>query len=199
MDAVEFVKTMREVCHQHETCLGCPFGCKEGGCDVCTARDPREFVRIAEKWAGEHIKKDEEDKSRNVLELYVALADKVDLLANKVDLLAEKIKVAESKIEESRHLTDATFGEVDERFAEMYGQIALCLRTPVETKIESKTEKRTRMDILAEAFPDAVVAAADGIPVVCPAEIDSNHRCGQWDTVCDKCRRKYWAEEVDKT
>lgn len=66
--------------------------------------------------AREHVEKGTEEESRNVLELMVALTDKVDRLA-------EKIKVAEKMIEESRCVTDATFGEVDEWFAEVEAQI----------------------------------------------------------------------------
>lgn len=78
-------------------------------------RDYKELKNLkipAEQWAREHVEKGAEEESRNVLELMVALTDKVDRLA-------EKIKVAEKMIEESRCVTDATFGEVDERFAEV--------------------------------------------------------------------------------
>ena len=121
MDAVEFMKTIREICHCQKTCSECPFRCEKGGCDICTTRDPREFERIAEKWAGEDHAEGVRDESRNVLELMVALTDKVDRIG-------EKIKVAENMIEESRSVTDAAFGKVDEQLAEIGERIALCMR-----------------------------------------------------------------------
>ena len=195
MDAVEFVKTIREICRWHKTCLECPFGCEKGGCDICTARDPREFVRIADKWSGENRTDGTEEESRNVLELYVVLADKVDRLANKVDLLAEKIKVAKNMIEESRSLTDATFGEVDERFAEMDAQIAMCMRRAndaTKTGNGGEKKKRTRIDVLVEAFPEAV-CDAHGIPCACPCDFGLTE-CGGGD--CVECRREHWCAEA---
>lgn len=85
MDAVEFLKTVREVCHCYKTCSECPFRCEKGGCDICTTSDPREFVRIAEKWAGENHAEGAREESRNVLELMVVLTEKVDRLAEKMD------------------------------------------------------------------------------------------------------------------
>ena len=127
MDAVEFIRARDRMCAYHEkNCGDCPARHVDG-CGMGT-KNPELLVDIVRKWTAEHCEVSKADESRNVLELYVVLADKVDRLANKVDLLAEKIKVAESMIEESRCVTDATFGEVDERFAEVDAQIALCMR-----------------------------------------------------------------------
>lgn len=190
MDALEFVKTVQEICSWHKTCSECPFGCEKGGCDICTARDPREFVRIAEKWAGENRTDGTEKESRNVLELYECLADKVDLLE-------EKIKVARSMIEASRDLTNATFGEVDERFAEVDEKIALCMRMANEAgkagNSKEAKKKRTRMDVLVEAFPEAVCDAY-GVPFACPREFGLAE-CGGGD--CVECRREHWYAEVE--
>lgn len=68
----------------------------------------RLLVDIVRKWTAEHCEVSKADESRNVLELMVALTDKVDRMA-------ERIKVAENMIEESRCVMDAAFGEVDER------------------------------------------------------------------------------------
>lgn len=187
MDAVEFVKTIREICHCHKTCSECPFRCEKGGCDICTTRDPREFVRIAEKWAGENHAEGARDESRNVLELMVALTDKVDRLA-------EKIKVAEKMIEESRCVTDAAFGEVDERFAEVDAQIervderiTLCMQLNGGTKKNKR--KRKRKYALLAVFPNVDTSA-------CPKVLDMNYKCDK-RKLCAVCKHEFWNEEVE--
>lgn len=95
MDAVEFAKTMREICRSHTSCVECEFVKVQGHCGITNPEaDHAGMVAVAEQWAREHVEEDTEKESRNVLELMVALTDKVDRLA-------EKIKVAESMIEES--------------------------------------------------------------------------------------------------
>lgn len=187
MDAVEFVKTIREICHCHKTCSECPFRCEKGGCDICTTRDPREFVRIAEKWAGENHAEGARDESRNVLELMVALTDKVDRLG-------EKIKVAESMIEESRSVTDAAFGKVDEQFAEMGERIALCMWE--NSGAEKAKKKRTNKDVLLATFPNARMDH-NGIPDMCPLVLDSQYDCNEFAS-CSLCKRTHWLAEVEE-
>lgn len=108
MDAVKFAKTMRKICRTHTNCIECEFMKVQGHCGIMNPEtDHAEMVAVAEQWEREHVEKDTEEESRNLLKLMVALTDKVDRLE-------EKIKAAESMIEGSRRVTDATFGEVDE-------------------------------------------------------------------------------------
>ena len=135
MDAIEFAKTLRNICRSHTNCVECEFVKVQGHCGITNPEaDHAGMVAVAEQWAREHVEKGTEEESRNLLELMVALT-------GKVDRLAEKIKVAEKMIEESRCVTDATFGEVDERFAEVDAQIervderiTLCMRMNGGTK-----------------------------------------------------------------
>lgn len=54
MDAVEYLKTLRRMCHCE--CLKCEFGKRSGSvsCNVWQKNHPEEAVAIAEKWAAEH-------------------------------------------------------------------------------------------------------------------------------------------------
>ena len=55
MDAVEFLKTLRRMCHCE--CLKCEFGKARSGFETCPVwqrTHPEEAVEIAEKWAAEH-------------------------------------------------------------------------------------------------------------------------------------------------
>ena len=125
MDAVEFIQAHDRMCAYHEkNCGDCPARHMDS-CGMGT-KNPALLVDIVRKWTAEHCEVSKADESRNVLELMVALTDKVDRLE-------EKIKVAEKMIEESRCVTDATFGEVDERFAEVDAQIE---------RVDERNEKR---------------------------------------------------------
>lgn len=141
----------------------------------------RLLVDIVRKWTAEHCEVSKADESRNVLELMVALTDKVDRMA-------ERIKVAENMIEESRCVMDAAFGEVDERFAEVDKRIALCM----QMNGGKRKKKRTRMDVLVEAFPEAV-CDAHGVPCACPRDFGLT-KCGGGD--CVECRHEHWCAEV---
>ena len=187
MDAVEFAKTMRKICRSHTSCVECEFMKVQGHCGITNPEaDHAGMVAVAEQWAREHVEKGTEEESRNVLELMVALTDKVDRLA-------EKIKVAENMIEESRCVTDATFGEVDERFAEVDKRIALCMR---ENNGKTK-KKRTRKDLMLAAFPNAEIV--DGCPPLCPKHLEKKYHCraGGASIPCNDCKREYWLEEVE--
>lgn len=141
MDAVEFAKTMRKICRTHTNCIECEFMKVQGHCGIMNPEtDHAEMVAVAEQWAREHAEKDTEEESRNLLELMVALTDKVDRLE-------EKIKVAESMIEGSRRVTDATFGEVDEPVLRVIA--SLTLRPDYKQKMEmarKTVEKRLKED-----------------------------------------------------
>ena len=50
MDAVEYIKADKRLCHSYESCIGCPLA--NGLCDP--NNDPEEHVAIVEAWAKEH-------------------------------------------------------------------------------------------------------------------------------------------------
>lgn len=180
MDAVELLKAHDRMCtYYEESCGDCPLRHMDS-CGTGT-KNPELLVDIVRKWTAEHCEVSKADESRNVLELMVALTDKVDRLE-------ERIKVAENMIEESRCVTDAAFGEVDERFAEVDKRIALCMRM----NGGKRKKKRTRMDVLVEAFPEAV-CDAHGVPCACPCDFGLTE-CGGGD--CVECRREHWYAEV---
>lgn len=141
MDAVEFAKTMRKICRTHTNCIECEFMNVQGHCGIMNPEtDHAEMVAVAEQWAREHAEKDTEEESRNLLELMVALTDKVDRLAG-------KIKVAEKMIEESRIVTGATFGEVDEPVLRVIASLTLGTDNKQKMEMARKTvEKRLKED-----------------------------------------------------
>ena len=57
MDAVEFLKTLRRMCHCE--CLKCEFGKRSGSvsCNVWQKTNPEEAVAVLEEWAKEHPEK----------------------------------------------------------------------------------------------------------------------------------------------
>ncbi len=177
MDAVEFAKTMQKICRSHTSCVECEFVKVQGHCGITNPEaDHAGMVAVAELWEREHVEKGKEEESRNVL-----------ALTDKVDRLAEKIKAAENMIEESRRVTDAAFGEVDERFAEVGEQIAMCMRrNGGETK---KKRKRRRKYALLAVLPHVDTSA-------CPKVLDMNYKCDKRKP-CAVCKHEFWNEEVE--
>lgn len=198
MDAVEFAKTLRKICRSHTSCVECEFVKVQGHCGITNPEaDHAGMVAVAEQWAREHVEKGTEEESRNLLELMVALTDKVDRLE-------EKIKVAEKMIEESRCVTDATFGEVDERFAEVKALLrekeewaAEQEQQKAEQERQKAEQKRTNKDVLLAAFPRMVMAG--DIPALCPRIMDRDihiqHCAGR---SCEQCRHEYWLSEAEE-
>lgn len=116
MDAVEFAKTMRKICRSHTSCVECEFVKVQGHCGITNPEaDHAGMVAVAEQWAREHVEKGTEEESRNVLELIVALTEKVD-------------RMAEKMIEESRCVTDVAFGKVDEPVLRAIAAVEALLR-----------------------------------------------------------------------
>ena len=50
MDAVTYVKEYRRLCNEHSACIGCPLNKFES----CVDADPKEMVKVVEKWSKEH-------------------------------------------------------------------------------------------------------------------------------------------------
>ena len=56
---------------------------------------------------------------------------------------------------------------------------------------------RTRKDALLGIFP--TVEEDDGVPVLCPKEMDEDwDRCGIGGQTCEDCRHEYWLAEADE-
>ena len=54
--------------------------------------------------------------------------------------------------------------------------------------------KRTRKDVLLEAFPDAYVSL-DGIPMACPLSLDKHYECSKFKN-CEDCRTTHWPADA---
>lgn len=173
MDAVELLQAHERMCaYYQENCGDCPL-CHMDSCGMGTKK-PELLVDIVRKWTAEHCEVSKADESRNVLELMVALTD--------------KIKAAENMIEESRRVTDAAFGKVDERFAEVDAQIALCMRKNSGTKEKNKRKRRRKYALFA-VLPHLGTS-------VCPKIIDKNYKCDK-RKLCAVCKHEFWDEEVE--
>lgn len=188
MDAVEFIQAHDRMCAYHEkNCGDCPARHMDS-CGMGT-KNPELLVDIVRKWTAEHCEVSKADESRNVLELMVALTDKVDRLA-------EEIKAAEKMIEESRYVTDATFGEADERFAEVKALLREKEEWAAEQEQQKAEPKRTNKDALLAAFPNARMDY-NGLPDMCPLVLDTQYDCNAFAS-CSFCKRTHWLAEVEE-
>lgn len=191
MDAVELLQAHERMCaYYQENCGDCPL-CHMDSCGMGT-KNPELLVDIVRKWTAEHCEVSKADESRNVLELMVALTDKVDRMA-------EKIANAERKIDRNGRTAACAFCSINDRAAEMRERISKCEQAIRATssacaggETERKKKKRTRTDVLVEAFPEAV-CDAHGVPCACPRDFGFA-KCGGGD--CVECRREHWCAEV---
>lgn len=61
---------------------------------------------------------------------------------------------------------------------------------------QTSKQKRTNKDVLLAAFPDAHMDN-NGIPNVCPFELDENYNCSSLMR-CSDCRHEHWLAEVEE-
>lgn len=218
MDALKFLKTVRQICALHENCAGCPLKRKEVTC-IITDRvaDLAATVAAVEQWAKDRQNEYDTEETSDLHRAIALLSDKVSKLERTVEAmrnvighhgamlngyesahreLADRMQETNSKLNHTTDKFRAEFEIAIERDRQLAGRIAALEKEPVESMNDPKPE-RTRVDVLIEAFPDFVVTV-DGFPDICPAKIDANQQCRAWKTTCSECRRAYWLAEVEE-
>lgn len=176
MEAVEFIKQRNRMCDYYgdDSCV------RDDSRETCPALNidcslgiptSEQLVEIVEQWAKEH---------------------------------PEKLEQEQQKPEQGTvgYLNPAAFKEyyapyqsvkdLKRLYEELADRIAALEKYPVESTPEPK---RTNKDVLVAVFPDAHMDN-NGIPNVCPYELDEHHPCNSL-MGCSECRYAHWLAESE--
>lgn len=206
MDAVEFAKTMRKICRSHTSCVECEFVKVQGHCGITNPEaDHAGMVAVAEQWAKEHPEEAADaTKPKQDEPCVTTIQDELG------GAIYQTLKNYENRFAEIKSVEDLekncyrNFQIIENRHIETCKEIVKLKDRVAKLGVALKAEpvptpkpKRTRFDVLIEAFPDVVVTV-DGPPDICPAKIDADRLCRPWKTTCSECRREYWLAEIDE-
>lgn len=196
MEALEFMKQKDRMCNYYcgEACTHddsgetCPA--ESINCDLSTDK-MEQLVAIVEKWAKEHPEKTEVATTpkngepcvktiQDALEgaIYRAIAShktRIENLEYDVSVIRHNLSVLDDRIYALRE-------EVD--------------HTPTMEPSQTPEPKRTNKDVLVAVFPDAHMDN-NGIPNVCPYELDEHYDCNKFKN-CGECRRAHWLAEIEE-
>ena len=128
-----------------------------------------EMARIVEEWAKEHPEEAEQEQQKPERERQKP----------------EKKRQNPEQERKKAELHDKTYAlreKVD--------------HTPTKEASQTPEQKRTNKDVLLAAFPNTHMDN-NGIPNVCPYELDERHPCSSL-MGCPECRYAHWLAEVEK-
>ena len=199
MEAVEFLRQRKRMCDYYgdDTCVcddsrgACPA--IDIDCSFATEH-PEHLVAIVEQWAKEHPEKPEQERQKAEREQQKPEhpEESSDLHAI-IDALEDRFEKLDDKMSYEALLFRALIKQNQDAHRHLADRIAALEKDPVESMNEPK---RTNKDVLVAVFPDAHMDN-NGIPNVCPYELDEHHPCNSL-MGCSECRYAHWLAEVEE-
>lgn len=196
MEAVEFMRQRKRMCDYYgdDTCV-CDDSrgtCPAFDMDCSFGTDHLErLIAIVEQWAKEHPEETEVATTpkngepcvktiRDDLEgaIYLAIAShktRIENLEYDVSVIRHNLSALHDKIYTLSEKVD---------------------HTPTTEPSQTPEPKRTNKDVLLAAFPNARIYD-DGIPDVCPFELDKHYECGKF-AKCSECKCAHWLAESEE-
>lgn len=193
MDAVEFAKTVREICRSHTNCAECEFMEVQGHCGITNPEaDHARMVAVAEQWEKEHPE-----------EAADATKPKQDAPCAKTIQDALEGSIYRSITSNKTRIENLEYDvSVIRQSAAKMADAIYALNAKVDYTLKMKPSqtpepKRTNKDVLLAAFPRMVMNG--DVPTSCPRIMDRDihiqHCAGR---SCDECRHEYWLAEADE-
>lgn len=196
MEAVEFIKQKARMCDYYygaacihndsgETCPAQSIGCG------ITTDEPGQLVAIVEKWAKEHPEETADaTKPKNGEPCVKTIQDDLE------GAIYRAIASNKTRIENLEYDVSAIRQSAAKMADTIYALNAKVNYTLKMEPSQTPEPKRTRKDVLLEAFPDAYVSL-DGIPDACPLSLDKHYDCNKFQN-CLRCKRSHWLAEVEE-
>lgn len=192
MDALEFLQCYYAMCYHRHSPNGCG-DCKaqEIDCELTTDY-PEKLVEAVERWAKAHPEeaadatkpKQDEPCVKTIQDnlegaIYRAIAShktRIENLDHDVYVIRNNLAVLGDQVYALREKVD---------------------HTPTKEPSQTPEPKRTNKDVLLASFPDARMDD-NGIPDVCPRELNKNYNnCNDFAS-CSRCRRAHWIAEIEE-
>lgn len=197
MEVVEFIKQKERMCDYH-----CGKACTHDdsgeicpayyiNCDTMTDQ-PEQLVEIVEQWAKEHPEETEQERQKPEHPEKSGAEESSDLYATIASLEDRLSKLETTVGNESLILRELSKRNYNTH-KELADRIAALEKYPVESTPEPK---RTNKDVPLAAFPNARMYD-DGIPEVCPFELDKHYECGKF-AKCSECKCAHWLAESEE-
>lgn len=196
MEALEFMKQRDRMCNYYcgEACTHddsgetCPA--ESINCDISTDK-PEQLVAIVEKWAKEHPEETADaTKPKNGEPCVKTIQDDLE------GAIYRAIASNKTRIENLEYDVSAIRQSAAKMADTIYALNAKVNYTLKMEPSQTPEPKRTRKDVLLEAFPDAYVSL-DGIPDACPLSLDKHYDCNKFQN-CLRCKRSHWLAEVEE-
>lgn len=196
MEALEFMKQRDRMCNYYcgEVCTHddsgetCPA--ESINCDISTDKS-EQLVAIVEKWAKEHPEETADaTKPKNGEPCVKTIQDDLE------GAIYRAIASNKTRIENLEYDVSAIRQSAAKMADTIYALNAKVNYTLKMEPSQTPEPKRTRKDVLLEAFPDAYVSL-DGIPDACPLSLDKHYECSKFKN-CEECRTTHWPAEAEK-
>ena len=196
MEALEFMKQRDRMCNYYcgEACTHddsgetCPA--ESINCDISTDKS-EQLVAIVEKWAKEHPEETADaTKPKNGEPCVKTIQDDLE------GAIYRAIASNKTRIENLEYDVSAIRQSAAKMADTIYALNAKVNYTLKMEPSQTPEPKRTRKDVLLEAFPDAYVSL-DGIPDACPLSLDKHYDCNKFQN-CLRCKRSHWLAEVEE-
>lgn len=196
MEALEFMKQRDRMCNYYcgEACTHddsgetCPA--ESINCDISTDKS-EQLVAIVEKWAKEHPEETADaTKPKNGEPCVKTIQDDLE------GAIYRAIASNKTRIENLEYDVSAIRQSAAKMADTIYALNAKVNYTLKMEPSQTPEPKRTRKDVLLEAFPDTYVSL-DGIPDACPLSLDKHYDCNKFQN-CLRCKRSHWLAEVEE-
>lgn len=196
MEVVGFMKQKDRMCNYYcgEACTHddsgetCPA--ESINCDISTDKK-EQLVAIVEKLAKEHPEETADaTKPKNGEPCVKTIQDDLE------GAIYRAIASNKTRIENLEYDVSAIRQSAAKMADTIYALNAKVNYTLKMEPSQTPEPKRTRKDVLLEAFPDAYVSL-DGIPDACPLSLDKHYDCNKFQN-CLRCKRSHWLAEVEE-
>lgn len=191
MDALEFLQCYYAMCYHRHSPNGCgDCEAQEIDCELTTDY-PEKLVEAVEQWAKAHpeeaadatkpkqdepcVKTIQDDLEGAIYRAIASNKTRIENLEYDVSVIRHNLAVLDDRIYALREKVD---------------------HTPTAEPSQTPEQKRTNKDVLLAAFPGAHMDN-NGIPNVCPYELDEHHPCNSL-MGCSECRYAYWLAEAEE-
>lgn len=196
MEVLEFMRQKKRMCDYYggDTCV-----CDDsrGTCPAFTidcsfsTDEPERLVAIVEQWAKEHPEETEVATTPKNDEPCVKTIQ--DNLEGAIYRSIASNKTRIEKIEYDVSVIRHNLAVLDDRIYALREKVD---RSPTIEPSQTQEPKRTNKDVLLAVFPDAHMDN-NGIPNVCPYELDEHHPCNSL-IACAACKRAHWLAESEE-
>lgn len=191
MEALEFLQCYYAMCYHRHSRNGCgDCEAQEIDCELTTDY-PEKLVEAVEQWAKAHPEEAADaTKPKQDEPCVKTIQDGLEGAIYR-EIASNKTRI--ENLEQDVAVIRINLSVLDDRIYALSEKVD---HTPTMEPSQTPEPKRTRKDVLLEAFPDAYVSL-DGVPDACPLSLDKHYDCNKFQN-CLRCKRSHWLAELEE-